>query len=112
MDVPLTREQLNSIIEGKVTESIDKVRELLTKNHLQATDFENIVFIGGPTNYKPLRDKVSFELGIPGVVNVNPMTAVAEGASIYAESIDWQSADRHRKNIRGKVALDDDAPFA
>ena len=109
LDVPLTRNDLNPIIEEKVMDSIDKVRELLAQNHLQATDFENIVFIGGPTNYKPLRDKVSFELGIPGVVNVNPMTAVAEGAAIYAESIDWQTTDRRRKNVRGKVSLEDDA---
>ena len=47
-----------------------------------------IVFVGGPTNYKPLRDKVSYELSLPASIDVNPMTAVAEGASIFAESIE------------------------
>ena len=56
---------------------------------------ECIVWVGGPTHYKPLRDKVAFELGIKGdTLHVNPMTAVAEGASIFAESIkDWSGKD-------------------
>ena len=65
---------------------------------------ECIVFVGGPTNYKPLRDKVVHELGIPGNTDVNPMTAVAEGASLFAETIDWSSHDRSRKNTRGQIS--------
>jgi molecular chaperone DnaK len=65
---------------------------------------ERIVFIGGPTNYKPLRDKVAFELGVPGSAEVNPMTAVAEGASLFAESIDWSSQNRIRKKNRGQIS--------
>jgi molecular chaperone DnaK len=60
--------------------------------------------VGGPTNYKPLRDKVAFELGIPGSTDVNPMTAVAEGASLFAESIDWDSQNHSRKSTRGQIA--------
>ena len=46
------------------------------------------MWVGEATHYKPLRDKVSFELGIKGdVLAVNPITAFAEGASIFAESI-------------------------
>jgi molecular chaperone DnaK len=62
------------------------------------------VFVGGPTHYKPLRDKVAFELGIAPSVDVNPMTAVAEGAAIFAESIDWASTSRSRKGARGAVS--------
>ena len=109
LDIPLTRDDVNQIIAEKINDSIDKVLEIIQKNNLQVADFENIVFIGGPTNYKPLRDMVSEKLAIPGVVDVNPMTAVAEGASVYAESIDWESENRHRKNTRGNVKLNDDA---
>ena len=31
------------------------------------------------------------------------MTAVAEGASIFAESIDWSSQNHARKSIRGQL---------
>ncbi|MDH5561454.1 MAG: hypothetical protein OEY59_11450 [Deltaproteobacteria bacterium] len=32
------------------------------------------------------------------------MTAVAEGASLFAESIDWSSTSRARKNTRGQIS--------
>ena len=32
------------------------------------------------------------------------MTAVAEGASIFAESIDWSSQNRSRKSTRGQIS--------
>ena len=111
LDIPLTRNDLDKIIEPKVDESIDKVFEIIQKNNLHVADFENIVFIGGPTNHKPLRDKVSEKLSIPGVVDVNPMTAVAEGAAVYAESIDWKSENHQRKNLRGQVQFNDKALF-
>jgi molecular chaperone DnaK len=67
-------------------------------------DIERIVFVGGPSQYKPLRDKVVFELGIAASTDVNPMTAVAEGAAIFAESIDLSSQSRGRKTARGTVS--------
>lgn len=103
LDIPLQRETYNKLIASRVDESIAAARETLNKAGLSPHDLERIVFIGGPTNYKPLRDKVAFELGIPGNTDVNPMTAVAEGASLFAESIDWQTRSRSRKNSRGKI---------
>lgn len=103
LDIPLPRHTYDKLIADRVDESIAAARETLNKAGLSPHDLERIVFIGGPTNYKPLRDKVAFELGIPGNTDVNPMTAVAEGASLFAESIDWRSKNRSRKNNRGKI---------
>lgn len=103
LDIPLQRHTYDKLIASRVDESIAAARETLNKAGLSPHDLERIVFIGGPTNYKPLRDKIAFELGIPGNTNVNPMTAVAEGASLFAESIDWQTRNRSHKNSRGKI---------
>lgn len=104
LDIPLQREVYDRLIAERVSQSIDAARETLSKAGLTPHDLERIVFVGGPTNYKPLRDKVAFELGIPGSTDVNPMTAVAEGASLFAESIDWSSQSRPRKNTRGQIS--------
>jgi molecular chaperone DnaK len=104
LDIPLQRDTYDKLIAERVGESIESARETLNKAGLSPHDLERIVFVGGPTNYKPLRDKVAFELGIPGNTDVNPMTAVAEGASLFAESIDWSSQSRSRKNSRGQIA--------
>ena len=104
LDIPLHRVTYDKLIAERVGESIESARETLNKAGLSPHDLERIVFVGGPTNYKPLRDKVAFDLGIPGNTDVNPMTAVAEGASLFAESIDWSSQNRSRKNIRGHIS--------
>lgn len=104
LDIPLKRDTYDKLIAERVGESIESARETLNKAGLSPHDLERIVFVGGPTNYKPLRDKVAFELGIPGNTDVNPMTAVAEGASLFAESIDWSSQNRSRKNTRGQIS--------
>ena len=97
LDIDLTREQVDNIIADLIAETVAATRETLAKAGLSANDLERIVFVGGPTNYKPLRDKVSFELSLPADIDVNPMTAVAEGASIFAESIDWSTSNHNRK---------------
>lgn len=103
IDIPITRDEFDRLIEPKVMESIQAARDTLEKVGLTPHDVERIVFVGGPTNYKPLHDKVSFELGIAASTEVNRMTAVAEGAAIFAESIDWKSEGRGRKSSRGNV---------
>ena len=109
LDIPLTRARLNEIIQEKLEESVVRVREILAQNNLSSVDFEDIIFIGGPTNYKPLRDYVSTALGIPAGLAINPMTAVAEGAAIYAETIDWEAEELTHKSMRGEIQMSEDA---
>lgn len=104
IDIPISRSEIDALIGERLEESIRAARETLDKAGLKAHDIERIVFVGGPTNYKPLRDKVAFELGIPANADVNPMTAVAEGAAVFAESVDWDSESRSRKSSRGQFA--------
>jgi molecular chaperone DnaK len=105
LDVPFNRATFDALIKDKVDESIQAVRETLEKAGLSSHDVERLVFVGGPTHYKPLRDRVAFELGIAASTDVNPMTAVAEGAAVFAESIDWASQRRGRKSARGAVSI-------
>ncbi|MGI5905982.1 MAG: Hsp70 family protein [Candidatus Pararuminococcus gallinarum] len=106
VDIDINRGQVDGIISDLVKETVEVSRETLTKAGLSANDLERIVFVGGPTNYKPLRDKVAYELSLPANIDVNPMTAVAEGASIFAESIDWSTANHTRKAANEVVKTD------
>src|SRR5262249_20300227 len=85
-------------------ESITAARDTMEKAGISSRDVDRVVFVGGPTQYKPLRDKVAFELGIAASADVKPMTAVAEGAAVFAEAIDWASQSRGRKKSRGGVS--------
>ena len=103
LEVPLSRRDFNSLIEDRIKGTIEETRRTLTASALTPDYVEQIVFVGGPTNYKPLRDMVTSELGISDGTRVNPMTAVAEGASLFAESIDWSMENRQRKDSRGTI---------
>lgn len=104
IDITIARKRYDELIAPKVEESIQSARETLEKAGLSPHDVERVVFVGGPTHYKPLRDKVAFELGVAPSTDVNPMTAVAEGAAVFAESIDWASQSRGRKSARGAIS--------
>lgn len=104
LDVPIGRPQLDSLIAEELANSIQAARETIEKAGLRPEDIERIVFVGGPTIYAPLRETVAFELGIAPSTEVNPMTAVAEGAAVFAESIDWSSQGRRRKSARGTIS--------
>ena len=104
LDIPLQRDTYDGLIAEHINETMNCARETLSKAGLTPHDLECIVWVGGPTHYKPLRDKVAFELGIPGNMDVNPMTAVAEGASLFAESIDWSSQSRSRRSSIGQIS--------
>lgn len=105
LDIPFVRGTLDELVGPKIEESIQAARETLEKAGLTSHDVERVVFVGGPTHYKPLRERVAFELGIAGSTDVNPMTAVAEGAGVFAESIDWSSERRGRKTSRGAISV-------
>ncbi|MGH9959130.1 MAG: Hsp70 family protein, partial [Pyrinomonadaceae bacterium] len=104
LDIAIDRKRFDDLISSKIEESIQAARDTLEKAGLSPHDVERVVFVGGPTHYKPLRDKVAFELGIAPSTDVNPMTAVAEGAAVFAESIDWASQSRGRKSARGAIS--------
>ena len=107
LDVELERSVYDELIDSLVMEAVEAARETIDKAGLTAQDIDRIVFIGGPTNYKSLRDKVVTQVGVPvGSIEVNPMTAVSEGAAIYAESLDWSNEEHGRKASREQVESD------
>ncbi|MDP3113908.1 MAG: Hsp70 family protein [Candidatus Cloacimonadaceae bacterium] len=112
LDIPIDQHAYDKLINERVSESIEAVLQTLKGVSLSQHDIDSIVFIGGPTNYKPLRDKVTCELGIRGITDVNPMTAVAEGASLYAESIEWNTDTHSKKNNRGQIIAESNLNIA
>ena len=106
--IPIQRSTLTGLIQEKVGDFIRAARETLEEAGLSPHDVERIVFVNNPngaTHYKPLRDQVSRELGIPVSTEVNPVTAVAEGAALFAESIDWRSENRSQKTTSGTLVV-------
>ncbi len=110
LEIPLQREFYNDLIADRVNDTICAARDTLSETGLTPNDLESIIWVGGPTHYKPLRDKVSSELGIEGHLSVSPITAFAEGASIFcrkhfAVSIDRSPQSQSRTESKVKDLL-------
>ncbi len=112
LEIPLQRKFYDELIADQVNDTIDAARETLTKTGYTPNDIERIVWVGDATHYKPLRDKVAFELGIKGdTLDVNPITAFAEGASIFAESIWGVEIDTRIESIEKDMLYRRDGIF-
>lgn len=103
LDIPLTRQIMDGIIDETVQDTVEVIRTTLEKIGRTEKNVDQIIFVGGPTKYAPLRSKVMEELKLQTETLVDQMTAVAEGASIFAESIDWEDARHSRKQTREEV---------
>lgn len=104
LDVPVSRSMFDEVVRPRLETAVQAARDTLASAGISATDVERIVFVGGPTQYRALREVVSVGLGIPVALDVNPMTAVAEGAALFAESLDWTTQNRNRKSARGTMS--------
>ena len=100
LDIPLTRAQVESLVIDQIDRSIEVCRQLLKENGYDQSDIDRIVFIGGPTRMPLVRTRVPQQLGISADLNSDPMTSVAFGAAIFAESREWKSAGSEAKKSR------------
>ena len=100
VECTLTRSTLDSLIVERVDESIELCRKILRDNGLTHDDIDRVVLIGGPSKMPVIRERVAQQLGIAVDLKTDPMTAVAKGAAIFAESREWSELRGQRKSAR------------
>lgn len=102
LDVEVTREQLEALIGDDIHRSIELCRKLLQDSGYTYDDIDRVVLIGGPSRMPLVRERIGNDLGIRVDLAIDPMTAVAFGAAIFAESRDWSGEATTLKSLRGK----------
>ncbi len=80
----LTRIHLDNLEAQVFAPTIAKCQELLSRNKFSPRDVEKVILIGGPTLSPHLRKMIEDSLQIPIDFSIDPLTAVARGAAIYA----------------------------
>lgn len=105
LEVELKRKNLEDLIAEDITRTIELTRKILKDNGYGHDDIDRIVFVGGPTKMPYIRNRVPQELGIPADLQVDPMTAVALGAAIFAESREWDGKTTKRKATRASKKI-------
>ena len=102
LDMVITADQLRSVVQPVFQKAIDICKALIARNNL--TDkLDTLILVGGPT-YSPVLRQMLREQITPNVdTSIDPMTAVARGAALYASGIDCEST---AEVASGTIALD------
>jgi len=87
LNVSVSRKEVERLIEPLVTRTVNICRRVLNEQKLGSGDISRILLVGGPTVTPYIREVLpdsGFGLGIPIDFSVDPLTVVAQGASIFA----------------------------
>lgn len=102
-----TREEVYSVMKVPFMQAIDHAKKLLKVNNISVDDLKAFVLVGGPTQIPLFRTLIEKELTKPDT-SLNPMTAIAEGAALYAATfnnkIDSHGAPIGITTVSGEVA--------
>lgn len=88
LDLSITQEEASGAMRPHFQKAVDVCKELLKRNNMTGAQLDKLILVGGPT-HSPLIRKMLKEQITPNVdTSIDPMTAVATGAALYASTID------------------------
>ena len=104
IDLNVTQKEVFDVMRPLFQKAVDICKDLLKRNSLTGSQINKLILVGGPT-HSPLIRQMLKEQVTPNVdTSIDPMTAVATGAALYASTID---ASVEAKDIEvGTVKLD------
>lgn len=87
LEITISRQELEDAIKPILQKAVDICKTLMLRNNIPYGKLSHLILIGGPT-FMPLLRKMLREQVTENVeTGINPMTAVATGAAIYASTI-------------------------
>lgn len=111
ISIDLSRDEMTELVRDRIEDSIALCRKIIVANGYKNEDISKIVPIGGPSKMPIIREMLEAELAIAVDSGLDPMTAVATGAAIFAESREWegnsstQKTSKHRETVTGDISL-------
>ena len=80
------KDELHKLFSPYYQKAIDCVKKLIERNNLTIDEIDELILVGGPTQIPLFRKMIEEQLKKPDT-SLNPMSAIAEGAAIYASNI-------------------------
>lgn len=102
LDMVITQDELAPVVAPIFQKAIDKSKELLKRNNLNGNRIDSLILVGGPT-FSPVLRQMLRDQVTPNVdTSIDPMTAVAKGAALYAAT---QSVDTDAPILKTNEAV-------
>jgi molecular chaperone DnaK len=87
LNLEITRDTLEGLVEDIVSQSIKSVEECVKQAGLRPQDIEHVVLVGGQTRMPLVQKAVARYFGKPPHRGVNPDEVVATGAAIHGAAL-------------------------
>ena len=88
LDLSVTQDEAFGAMRPHFQKAVNVCKELLKRNNMTGAQLDKLILVGGPT-HSPLIRKMLKEQITPNVdTSIDPMTAVATGAALYASTLD------------------------
>ncbi len=104
LDMTLTRDEVFEVIGAYYDRAVKMCEDLLERNDIRKEKLSRVILVGGPTFCPLVRDKLREKICSTVDTSINPMTAVAAGAALYASTVDALELEEDRKE--GSVHFD------
>lgn len=98
IDLTVTKEEIYDAIRPLFQKAVDICKDLLKRNNLTKDQLGKIILVGGPTHSPLVRQMLREQVTSNVDTSINPMTAVAEGAALYASTIDNEVKEEELKS--------------
>lgn len=87
LEITVTRQELEEVMRPVLQKAVDVCRTLMIRNNIPYGRLSRLIPVGGPTIIPLLRGMLREQVTENVDTGINPMTAVATGAAIYASTI-------------------------
>ncbi|MEM8528464.1 MAG: Hsp70 family protein [Bacteroidota bacterium] len=80
----ITRSEFENLIKDFVDSTVEMIKKVITRNNLTPQDLQFILMVGGSTYIPYARQRVGELIGVTVKTDIDPTTAIVEGAAYYA----------------------------
>ena len=106
IEMEITQPMLETALKPLFQKAVDITLGLLKRNNLKGEDLASLILVGGPTFSPILRDMLRVQVTNNVDTSIDPMTAVAEGATLYAATQPYEPEDTVVNNETVTLVLD------
>ena len=102
LDMVIKRDQVEKVVTPIFQKAVDITKKLIERNNLVGK-LDSLILVGGPTYSPVIRQLLKEQITSNIDTSIDPMTAVAKGAALYASGIESSVTEEIKT---GTIALD------
>lgn len=93
LDLTIAQAEAFDVMRPYFQKAVDICKNLLQRNHLSGSQINKLILVGGPTHSPLIRQMLKDQITPNVDTSIDPMTAVAIGAALYASTLDAEISD-------------------